>query len=84
LVLVPGRELKEVFLSLATVQEGGEPRRFIRSGEALEYGYYPAGRGIGIQLPPLSEPGIYYVELAAELAGGGVITTTIHLYHGGR
>lgn len=83
LVLVPGRELQEVFLWLAQVGEGGTLRPFIRAGEALAYGYYPADRGIAILLPPLAEPGIYYLELAAELASGAVITTTLHFYHDG-
>jgi len=63
LILLPGRELSEVFVSLATVGEDGNPESFLRDGEALGYGYYPAERGIRIPIVNLTAPGIYYLVL---------------------
>jgi hypothetical protein len=83
LSIVPGRELKELFLSLTTVNANGSLGRSIRSGEPLGFGYYPANHSTTIQLPSFVETGIYQVELAADLIGGGTATTIIYIYHRG-
>src|SRR5262249_7729437 len=38
LILLPGVELKEVFISLTSVRADGRPKEFFRSEEALKYG----------------------------------------------
>jgi hypothetical protein len=81
LVLVPGRELREAYLHLVPIDAAGEAGAPIRSGEPLGYGYYPADRRIDIELPALPAPGLYRVEVGAELAGGGTIATSLILYH---
>jgi hypothetical protein len=80
-VLLPGRELVEVYVTLATVGADGAPADSVRDGVALEYGYYPAGRGIVIPLTGMEEPGLYYLELGATLRGGGVATTELWFLH---
>jgi hypothetical protein len=82
-VLWPDRELAEVFVSLATVKADGSPGNFIKDGEALNYGYYPAERGIEFEIPKPERPGIYYLELGATLRSGGVITIESWFYHAG-
>lgn len=81
LVLQPGRELEEVYVSLATVGEDGEPDRFLRDGEALGYGYYPARRGVEIPVSGLGAPGVYYLEIGARVKGGGSTALEIWFYH---
>jgi hypothetical protein len=81
LVLVPGSELKEVFLSLAQVGTDGQPRAFLISDRPLGKGYYPAERGILIDIPALKTPGIYYLEVGATNRYGGLTTQRMWFYH---
>jgi hypothetical protein len=77
LVVVPGSEFSEIFVSLTALPSDGNPRKEIWNGKPLGYGYYPAGRSITIPLHPLPAPGMYLVELAATLRTGGSITQEI-------
>ena len=81
LVLVPGSELKEVFISLAQVGPDGQPHSFLISDRALGKGYYPAERGIQVDLPSLKTPGIYYLEIGATGRYGGPSTQRMWFYH---
>src|SRR5207245_3818856 len=81
LVLYPTVALKEVYVSLATVGADGRPNRFIRQGEPLGYGYYPAERPVSVRLRDPGDPGIYYVEIGADLAAGGSATLRQWIYH---
>lgn len=74
IILWSWRELQEVFISLATVSVDGSPSEFIVDGRPLEYGYYPAGRGIEFTIPKPGKAGIYYLEIGATLSKGGVVT----------
>lgn len=82
MILWPGKELTEVYISLAPVADGslGE---FIKDGEALEYGYYPAEQGIEFEISGMQAPGVYYLEIGAELESGGVVTIKHWFYHAG-
>lgn len=80
LVLWPGVQLQEVYMSLATVDQKGQPEKFLIDGEPLLYGYYPAQRAIDIPILGLQEPGIYYVEIGATLQGGGAHTLDLFFY----
>jgi hypothetical protein len=82
-VLMPGQELSEVYVSLAPVQTNGRLGAFIRSGQAVGNGYYPAERAIAIPIPHPPLPGVYYLEIGADLAGGGVATTQLFFHAGG-
>jgi hypothetical protein len=84
LVLLPGVELSEVFLSLAPVKSDGEPGTFIKNAQKLGYGYYPAERGIPISITELKTPGIYHLKIGAELRAGGSSTTQIWFNHRGK
>src|SRR5262249_51163059 len=81
LLLLPGVELTEIFISLASTGASGRPKTFIRDGEALGYGYYPAERGLEIPISGLKEPGIYYMEIGAKLRSGGTSTVELWFYH---
>jgi len=81
LVLVPGSELKEVFFSLAQVGADGQPHSFLISDHALGKGYYPAERGILIEMPVLKTPGVYYLEVGATNRNGGLTTQRMWFYH---
>lgn len=81
LVILPGLELKEIYISLAIVGMNGNPRVFLKDAEALEYGYYPAGRGIAVPISDLQETGIYFIEVGATIRGGGSSTIELWFYH---
>jgi len=80
-VLLPGRELTEVFISLAPVGADGLLGRFLQDGRPLEYGYYPAEHSIEFPISDLEAPGVYYLQIGATLMGGGVATTELWFYH---
>jgi hypothetical protein len=82
-VLLPGAELSEVYVSLATVGKDGHPETFLRDGIALGYNYYPADRRIDIPISDLKAPGLYYVEIGAKLKTGGSATVEFWMYHSG-
>jgi hypothetical protein len=84
LVLLPGVELSEVFVSLAPVTSDGEPGTFITNAQKLGYGYYPADRGIPISITEMNTGGIYYLKIGAELRAGGSSTTQIWFNHHGK
>ena len=81
LVILPGIQLSEVFVSLATLDIAGNTQTFLQDGEPLRYGFYPPYRPIDIHLPQLKDPGVYYVEIGATLQSGGSTTLSFLLYH---
>jgi hypothetical protein len=81
LVLLPGQELAEVFISVATVGLDGQPASFLCDGEALGYGHYPAEWAITIPIPYPEAAGFFYLEIGATLRGGGVSATELWFYH---
>jgi len=81
LMLLPGVELKEVFISLAPLGTDGRPGKFIKNGDELKYGYYPAERSIQIPISGLQIAGVYYLEIGATLRNGGSSTLQIFFYH---
>ncbi len=83
LVLLPGVELKEVFLSVAPVGIDGRLKTFIKDSDALGYGFYPADRGIEVSISGLKEPGIYYVGIGAILGSAGSYSLELWFYHAG-
>ncbi len=80
LVLVPGVELKEIFLTLTAA---GHPE-VLKNGTPLGYGYYPAERPIVIPVSGFKGRGIYHLEAGATLRGGGAATAELWLYHPGK
>jgi hypothetical protein len=76
-------ELGEVFVSVATTDGNGAPAQYIERDRKLGYGFYPAERGILVQLPPLATRGVYSVRIGAIRKSGGSVTTTFLLYHDG-
>ncbi len=81
LVLLPGVELAEVFISLAPVKRDGSLEAFLINGQALGYGSYPAGRGITIPISKPKMPGIYYLEIGAKLRASGSFTALVWFYN---
>ena len=84
---MPGRELQEVYFSLATVDGSGNPQTFLPDHEdkALDYGYYPAQQPIDVDIPlaVLPREGTYYVEVVARFKGGGSSPKEFWFYHPG-
>ena len=83
LLLVPGRELQEVYTYLAAIRGDGTSLPATGPRRALGRGYYPAGVAIPIELSGLTTPGNYSVEIGTRLAGGENLTTSVYFYHAG-
>lgn len=81
LTLLPGVELTEVYISLALVGTDGRLMPGIKNGEKLNYGYYPAERSIEIPISGLKAKGTYYIEINANLRGGGSSTVELWFYN---
>jgi hypothetical protein len=81
LILLPGVELKEVVVSLATVGPQGFPEAFVIDNKPLESGYYPAERPVVLALEYPKVAGIYYLKLGATLRRGGSATADFWFYH---
>lgn len=82
-VLLPGVELSEVYVSIARLGENGRPGIFLRDGQALGYGYYPADRRIDFPITNPGPRGFYYLEIGATLKSGGSATVELWFYHPG-
>jgi hypothetical protein len=85
IVVWPGRELTEVFVTLAPAGDDGRPGRPVRSGQPLRHGFYPADRGIPIAIPftELGRPGLYHLLIAATIRGGGAASLEAWFHHPG-
>src|SRR5687768_16977113 len=83
LILLPGVQLTEIYLSLAPVGKDGAPEKFLRTDEALGYGYYPAERAIEIPIAAPKNKGIYYVKLGAKIKSGGTKAIEFWFYNPG-
>jgi hypothetical protein len=78
LLLIPGVELKEVYLTVA-----GDSGAAAGSAKPLAQGYYPAGRAIVVPVPAPRAHGIYRLTIAAALRSGGASTVDLWFYHPG-
>ena len=83
LILLPGVQLTEIYISLAPVGQNGNPEKFIRTDEALGYGYYPAERAVEIPFTAPKNTGIYYVKLGAKIKSGGTKAIEFWFYNPG-
>ena len=81
LVLLPGVELREIFLTLSSVAPGKSA--VLKNAEPLGYGYYPAERALQIPISGMRAPGLYHLEIAATLSSGGASTVDLWFYHAG-
>jgi len=81
LVLMPGVELTELFITLAPLKPDGTPASYIKQNESLGRGYYPADRKITIPLQKPKVSGIYYVEVGGTKKVGGSATIQLWFYH---
>jgi hypothetical protein len=80
-IVVPGTELEEVFVTLTTVD--GEPGAFLMRNEPLGYVFYPEQRPIRVKLPRLHQAGVYHLRITALHRRGGSSSTALHFYHAG-
>ncbi len=83
IILWPEAELNEVYVSLATVNSGGDPQDFIRYGEPLQYGYYQAKRAIVFEIDKPDKTGAYYLEIGVTIKSGGSDNVAYYFYHAG-
>ena len=83
-VLWPGEQLTEVYVSLAPVRADGRLGAFVRQ-DSLNYGFYPAESPIKFQIKQrrIGPPGLYYLKIGARLGSGGTSTKEYRLYLSG-
>ena len=81
LVLIPGVQLSEIYITLASIGQDGNPKQFLRKEEAIGYGYYPAERAVEIPIVAPPEKGIYYILMGAKLKSGGTKTIEFWFYN---
>lgn len=81
--VVPGVELSELFVTLATVGPDGRDQEYVKRDEPLSYGFYPAERPIPVKVSGLPAAGIYRLKLGAVFRRGGSSTATFVFYHPG-
>jgi hypothetical protein len=81
--VVPGIELSELFVTLATIGTDGRDQHYLRRDEPLNYGFYPAERPISVKVSGLPAAGLYRLRLGALLRRGGSSTATFVFYHPG-
>jgi hypothetical protein len=81
LVLLPGVELAEVFMSLAPVKDDGSLGPFIIKDQAQQSGYNAANRTLTIRIPEVTSSGIYYLEIGAVLRTRGSTSIQVWFYH---
>jgi hypothetical protein len=80
-ILMPGVQLTEIYVTLASVGQDGNPERYLRSEEALGYGYYPAERAVEIPIVTPKDKGIYYLKLGAKMKSGGTKAIEFWFYN---
>lgn len=83
LIIMPGVELEEVYISLAMVGPMGHSLTYIMEGKPLGYYYYPPERPIRIPVANPKSPGVYRLQIGANLAKGGSANSKILFYHPG-
>lgn len=83
LLLVPAERLDEVFLTVSPLTAEGVAAAPLIAGRALELGYYPPDQATAIEIPVPAAPGLYRVDLAANLYRDPekTVSTSIWLYH---
>jgi hypothetical protein len=81
LVLIPGQRLSEVYLRLGPIGPEGRIDAATPGGKALRYGHYPAERPIPVAIPRPLSTGVYYLEIGADLRGGGVANAVLYFYN---
>jgi hypothetical protein len=82
LVILPGVELREVFLTLASFHAG--KATILKNAVPLGYGYYPADRAVEIPISRVPANGLYHLEIGATLRTGGASTAELWFYASGK
>jgi hypothetical protein len=80
LIVVPGRELAEVYVGVAPLSDGKRSLQDL-SPQALGYGQYPVDRGIEIAIERPALPGIYFAEVSADLVDGGAAALQFYFHN---
>ena len=78
LVVVPGVQLEEIFVSVAPLKPNGEPGPYAIDKRPAALGYYPAGRAAAIAVQAPAAAGVYRLDLGATLTQGGTTAVTAY------
>ncbi|MEJ7830950.1 MAG: hypothetical protein WKF91_22280 [Segetibacter sp.] len=83
LILMPGVQLTEIYITLASVGRDGSPEKFLRTEQSLGYGFYPADRAVEIKIETPKDKGIYYLKVGAQIRSGGTKALEFWFYNNG-
>jgi hypothetical protein len=83
LIIVPGIQVTELYISMASVDPDGNTTSFLRDSEPLGYGYYPAETGIAVSINAPPKAGFYFLEIGAMLSPRGSLAKELWFYHDG-
>lgn len=75
-VLLPGADLNEVYVTVGLVNEKGLVNKFMIRDEPHKRPPYPADRPITVFVPTLQAAGTYFTKIGADLANGGSTSLT--------
>lgn len=83
LVLLPGSEWRELRYSLSAARDDGASGAVLVRDQALQLGYYPAGRPVRVAIPKslLARAGLYRIDLEAQLDDGGAVVRSLWFAH---
>ena len=76
---LPSRSTK-MYLTVARVGAEGRLETPLLNGRPDPRSYYPDNQPSTLQLPPMPQPGIYSIQIGADLADGGSVSTAFWLY----
>ena len=84
LVLYPGADLNEVFVTLTPVGADRRVGRPLLDTKPLRYGYYPAERAFAVPISGQTAAGIYVLDIGATLRDGRSSSIRLWFYQAGK
>jgi hypothetical protein len=83
LVLLPGSEWRELRYSLTAARDDGATGAVLVRDQALQLGYYPAGRAVRLAIPKslLNRASLYRIDLEAQLDDSGTVVRSLWFAH---
>jgi hypothetical protein len=83
LLVLPGTELNEIFVSLYEASPEGKKRKAIVEDQSTGAGYYPSRVALPVELPPIRK-GFYYVEISATSQQKASVSCSMFFFYPGR
>jgi hypothetical protein len=82
MLILPGTELTEVFISLYKMGPDGKKVGAIVQDQSLGAGYYPSRAAFAVDLPSIANAGFYYAEISATAREKASVSCGVFFYVG--